>query len=186
MCFLLIENLFCDALCCMYCQDFLQVLSMFAGFNFQWPPAVTGLYHAFSLVNFNFELLAPECSVSLNYEAKWYIVESLPVILLISVCVVIGATRALQWGERYFLGRLPFGALSTLNLIDVCIGIFISGLFMLYFGKPVQTLCFSHVLAAVPCCTVSSSTAPGLHSRCCVQCLVWRPCSGDKVHAGAL
>ena len=114
------------------------MLSMFAGFNFQWPPAVTGLYHAFSLVNFNFELLAPECSVSLNYEAKWYIVESLPVILLASVCVVIVATRTLQWGQRYFLGRLPFGALSTLNLIDVCIGIFISGLFMLYFGKEHQ------------------------------------------------
>ena len=111
------------------------MLSMFAGFNFQWPPAVTGLYHAFSLINFNFELLAPECSVTLNYEAKWYIVESLPAILVGSVGVVIVSTRLLQWGQRRVLGRLPFGALSTLNLIDVCIGIFISGLFMLYFGK---------------------------------------------------
>ena len=53
------------------CQDFLQVLSMFAGFNFDWPPEVLALFDAFSLVNFNFELLAPECSVSLNFEAKW-------------------------------------------------------------------------------------------------------------------
>ena len=52
-------------------QDFLQVLSMFAGFGFHWPPAVKALYNAFSLINFNFELLAPECSVSINYEAKW-------------------------------------------------------------------------------------------------------------------
>ncbi len=52
-------------------QDFLQVLSMFAGFGFDWPPSVKALYNAFSLINFNFELLAPECSVSINYEAKW-------------------------------------------------------------------------------------------------------------------
>jgi hypothetical protein len=53
-------------------QDFVQVLSMFAGFDFDWPPAVKGIFNAFSLVNFNFELLAPDCSVSLNFEAKWW------------------------------------------------------------------------------------------------------------------
>jgi hypothetical protein len=52
-------------------QDFLQVLSLFANFGFEWPPAVLAVYNAFSLLNFNFELLAPECSVSLNFEAKW-------------------------------------------------------------------------------------------------------------------
>ncbi len=52
-------------------QDFLQVLSMFAGFGFDWPPAIRGIYNLFSLLNFNFELLAPECSVSLNFETKW-------------------------------------------------------------------------------------------------------------------
>jgi hypothetical protein len=54
-------------------QDFLQVLSMFAGFGFDWPPAIMAIYNAFSLVNFNFELLAPECSVSLNFEIKWWV-----------------------------------------------------------------------------------------------------------------
>lgn len=52
-------------------QDFMQVLSMFAGFGFDWPPTIKGIFNVFSLVNFNFELLAPECSVSLNFEAKW-------------------------------------------------------------------------------------------------------------------
>jgi hypothetical protein len=49
----------------------MQVLSMFAGFGFDWPPTIKGIFNVFSLVNFNFELLAPECSVSLNFEAKW-------------------------------------------------------------------------------------------------------------------
>ncbi len=47
------------------------MLAMFAGFDFDWPPAIRALYDLFSLVNFNFELLAPECSVSINFEAKW-------------------------------------------------------------------------------------------------------------------
>jgi hypothetical protein len=55
-------------------QDFMQVLSMFANFGFAWPPAITSLFNLFSLVNFNFELLAPECSVSLDFEAKWCVV----------------------------------------------------------------------------------------------------------------
>jgi hypothetical protein len=62
-------------------QDFVQVLSMFAGFGFDWPPVIKTVFSAFSLVNFNFELLAPECSVSLNYESKWWVVfSSFPVI----------------------------------------------------------------------------------------------------------
>ncbi len=47
------------------------MLSMFAGFGFDWPAPVMAIYNAFSLVNFNFELLAPECSVSINFETKW-------------------------------------------------------------------------------------------------------------------
>jgi hypothetical protein len=50
----------------------MQVLSLFAGFGFDWPPVIKSIFNAFSLINFNFELLAPECSVSLNFEAKWY------------------------------------------------------------------------------------------------------------------
>jgi hypothetical protein len=56
-------------------QDFVQVLSMFAGLGFRWPPAIKGIFNAFSLVNFNFELLAPECSISLNFERKWCVTQ---------------------------------------------------------------------------------------------------------------
>ncbi len=44
---------------------------MFAGFGFDWPPAVKAVYNLYSLVNLNLELLAPECSLSINFEAKW-------------------------------------------------------------------------------------------------------------------
>ena len=132
------------------------MLSMFAGFDFAWPSALLSLYHSLSLFNFNFDLLAPECSVSLNYETKWYIIQSLPAILLLGIVVVVVATRMLQWVQVQALGRLPFGALSTLNLIDVCIGVFISGLFMLYFGAS-ATLVLLHLL-------ITSSPAPDVVS----------------------
>ncbi len=45
---------------------------MFANFGFDWPPAIRGIFNVFSLVNFNFELLAPECSFTINFETKWY------------------------------------------------------------------------------------------------------------------
>jgi hypothetical protein len=52
----------------------MQVLSMFAGFGFDWPPAIRAIFNALSLINFNFELLAPECTVKVNFEARWYVV----------------------------------------------------------------------------------------------------------------
>ena len=111
------------------------MLSLVANFDFVWPSEIVAIYHAFSLVNFNFELLAPECSIALNYEAKRYVIQSLPLILLGGIGVVVVATRTVQLVQQKLWGRLPFGALSTLGLIDVCIGIFISGIVMLYFGK---------------------------------------------------
>jgi hypothetical protein len=49
----------------------MQVLSMFNALDFHWPPSVKDTYNAVSLVNFNLELTAPECSIKLGYEAKW-------------------------------------------------------------------------------------------------------------------
>jgi hypothetical protein len=54
---------------CKPLQDFLQVLSIFASFNFEWPPALVALYNAFSLASFNLELLAPECRWEYNIVA---------------------------------------------------------------------------------------------------------------------
>ncbi len=115
-------------------QDFIQVLSMFSGFGFRWPPEVLDLFSAFSIINFNLELLAPECSVNIAFENKWYVVQSLPLLLLAGIAVVMTVTRTIQWVQQHVFRVLPFGALSQHSLLDSCIGILISGVFMLYFG----------------------------------------------------
>ncbi len=44
-------------------MDFLQVVSLFTSFGFEWPSQLTSLFNAFSFSSFNDQLLAPECSV---------------------------------------------------------------------------------------------------------------------------
>ncbi len=108
-------------------------MSIFAAFKFEWPPALIALYNKVSLASFNLELLAPECSFSVNYEAKWLVTESLPVILVAAVLVVLVGTRVMQFVQRTVFKTLPFGAAGDVNLVDVCIGILISGSYYLYF-----------------------------------------------------
>jgi len=75
----------------------------------------------------------PLPSFTVNYEAKWMVTESLPLILLGAVGVVVLATRLLQLMQRVVFRVLPFGALGNLSLVDVCIGILITGSYYLYF-----------------------------------------------------
>ncbi len=69
----------------------------------------------------------------MSYEAKWLVTEALPFILVFSVLVVLAATRVLQYVQRTVFKVLPFGAVGELNLIDVCIGVTITGSYYLYF-----------------------------------------------------
>lgn len=63
-----------------------------------------------------------------------YIIQSLPLILVLSIALVMAATRLLQFVQSRVFHVLPVGALSSSNLSDICVGILVSGLFMLYFG----------------------------------------------------
>jgi hypothetical protein len=61
-----------------------------------------------------------------------YIVQFLPVLLVAGILVVMSCTRLLQIIQSKVFHVLPFGALSPISLTDVCVGILVSGLFMLY------------------------------------------------------
>jgi hypothetical protein len=43
--------------------DFLQVVSLFSSFGFEWPVQLTSLFNASSMSSFNDQLMAPECSI---------------------------------------------------------------------------------------------------------------------------
>lgn len=139
---------------------------MFASFKFNWPPALITLYNSLSFSNFNIELLAPECSFSVDYATKWALTESIPLLLLVGVGVVLVGARLLQTCERRLLGRLPTGATSDVHLIDVCLGILLTGLYYTYFGGWLSGFVSSHdsCLCRLKCldllCVVSTSGDP--------------------------
>jgi hypothetical protein len=57
---------------------------------------------------------------------------------------VMMATRLVQLVQTHVLRTLPFGSLSNFSLVDVCVGVLVSGLFMLYLGESmVFALCFA-------------------------------------------
>ena len=68
--------------------------------------------------------------------------------LVITVIVVLASARVFQLGQRLLLGRLPTGATSAVHLIDVCLGIVLTGLYYVYFGECVF-VCPIYVFA---CC----------------------------------
>ena len=61
------------------------------------------------------------------------VTEALPFILMFAVLIVLIGTRLLQFVQRKVFGVVPFGAAGELNLVDVCIGILITGNYYLYF-----------------------------------------------------
>ena len=88
-----------------------------------------------------------------------YIIQSLPLLLVCGILAVMTGTRLLQLVQSRVFHVLPFGSLNTLTLTDICVGILVSGLFMMYFGEWVAVLC-SGVLRFGLAWAASSSMLP--------------------------
>ena len=68
--------------------DLLQTLSMFKSFAFSWPRVVDVTLSATAASTFNIDLVSPECSISITFVEKWYILQVFPVIC--ASCLVFG------------------------------------------------------------------------------------------------
>jgi hypothetical protein len=84
--------------------DFLQVVSMFASFNFDWPVELRGILNTVSASNLNIQLLAPECSLKFSFVAQWTSVALIPVLVVGSVAIA-GSCMTLVWKVRCALDR---------------------------------------------------------------------------------
>jgi hypothetical protein len=74
------------------------------------------------------------CVLCCLYRLHRFIVQSLPLILVGGIAIVMTATRVVQLVQTHVLHVIPFGSLGQFSLPDVCVGILVSGLFMMYFG----------------------------------------------------
>ena len=75
--------------------DFLQIVSMFTAFGFQWPVELTSLFKVASTSTLNEQLMAPECSISSwGFEMKCVLASVDPLTLIAK-----GGRSGLQLGK---------------------------------------------------------------------------------------
>ncbi len=116
--------------------DFVQVIAMFGAFNFHWPPLASGLFSTMSAAAFNLQVLAPDCLAQWTVLQKWFLVQSLPPIVLAACAgtatvvaivrrvIVARQRRANRWGIA--VRHLEVG--NAASLYDTLYGIFFAGL----------------------------------------------------------
>ena len=83
--------------------DFLQTVAIFAAFDLKWPVQLGQFFDTVSASNMNVQLVAPECSVQLSTRDQFFVVLSLPVVLLGAHIVTVSAYTVLKRG--HCLGR---------------------------------------------------------------------------------
>ena len=64
---------------------------MFARFNIIWPVTMTWLWEILSLLNLNFQLLAPECILEWKWIYTYLITVSTPIVLLLALLLSVSA-----------------------------------------------------------------------------------------------
>jgi len=73
---------------------FCQILAVFARFNIVWPTTMTWMWENLSLLNLNFQLLAPECVLNWKWIHTYLITVSAPVALFFVLLLVVCARLA--------------------------------------------------------------------------------------------
>mmetsp|Transcript_58139 Transcript_58139/g.160973 ORF Transcript_58139/g.160973 Transcript_58139/m.160973 type:complete len:575 (+) Transcript_58139:1-1725(+) len=61
--------------------DYFQVLAIFGSTKVEWPETVTTIYSYLAAFNFDIGITAPECTFTISYASKWYIVTSVPILI---------------------------------------------------------------------------------------------------------
>ena len=91
--------------------DFLQIISIFTSFDFQWPVSLKKLFAIASATTYNDQLVAPECSVKTwTFELKWWMVQALPLVF-VAVLVALLLTRGI-WVRQGPISYVSIGIVS--------------------------------------------------------------------------
>ncbi|KAK9817645.1 hypothetical protein WJX72_000082 [[Myrmecia] bisecta] len=71
--------------------NFAQILAIFPAYHIRWPPVFRRILELFSVFNFNFELVHPECSVAWSWRKKFLISLEIPlgIVGLLSAAIIV-------------------------------------------------------------------------------------------------
>ncbi len=108
--------------------------------DLKWPPALRVLYNTFSSLNFNIEIVAPECSVSVGFSQKWAGMQLLPLLFIGGVfgcvgCYVLGLRVWHYLPSRVTRVQGFRPAPNYVFVVDTAIGVSITSMYYLYFGE---------------------------------------------------
>ncbi len=131
--------------------DFMQVISMFVAFDFNWPTPLKryvatrvsyavrrvvvwcvaaraerfgrcyrrcSMYTSSSTFSLNLELVAPECSFTASYDQKFFVIESIPLVI-VGVCMLVAIGLILDPIIRSYFARRRGRALASRASADV-------------------------------------------------------------------
>jgi len=91
---------------------FLQVLAVIGTYNLNWGPELQAVFSALTFVNFNVDLLSPQCLTGqYNYFQKWLLNMALPIVYI----AAIGLLYAVVMGIYHLTG----GKHGQLNIREV-------------------------------------------------------------------
>lgn len=65
-----------------------QIIAVYPKISQDWSPEMLSFFDAISIANLNIDLFSPECSVPVDYFTKWAVLQLIPVILGVSLCIV--------------------------------------------------------------------------------------------------
>ncbi|KAA0148493.1 hypothetical protein FNF28_07451 [Cafeteria roenbergensis] len=77
--------------------DMMQILSVFAALDLSWPVEIRTVWTTVSMTTFSIQILAPECSVKLEYADKFFAVAAIPPVLAAGCLAIV----AFELGRRF-------------------------------------------------------------------------------------
>lgn len=72
-----------------------QIIALFESLPLQWPESVRQMYNSISIVNFNIEIFAPDCSVPMSFKTKWFLKLSIPLLVVLMLLFVFAVQKVL-------------------------------------------------------------------------------------------
>ena len=94
--------------------DFLQVVSVFTSFGFEWPAQLSGIFVVASSSTLNDQLLAPECSVQGTRPAV--LAACRGVQCPVSSVSLLGLRNGWCFAEAFAVSSVSWGAVSGVTL----------------------------------------------------------------------
>ena len=85
--------------------DYFQIVALFSRARIAWPKLLKEIFRLFSFFNFNIDLAAPECLAVFEYDTKWMLFTSVPLVIIAFAFLGVSGKFCKKICYRYILGR---------------------------------------------------------------------------------